>query len=482
MKGLYPSTICLIRVDCNMFNNDLDTKIYQTLPDLIIDKAAVRKLNLREARNIPSFVEEWLVSRYQTHDKTLETLYTEISHFMSKHLPIKTEKEQIKHRLQSGDAVVLLDRFSVRVNIKKNVKLLTIPSIDESSARVQDDVIAANEELLLEGQWGAGKLTIKQDKKDYFVELIEFKPMQSGKVKLDNMIQARKEFSTDEWIALLLRTMGYEPNSYTKEQQRHVILRLLPLVQNNLNMMELAPKGTGKSFIYNNLSRYVKVNSGSLTTAQLFKNMNTKELGLLGCYDLLVLDEGQSINFKGADDIHAKFKEYLESGHYSIGRDKVVSECGLMILANIDFYSDPIRPRRKDYIKHLPPLFHDDALLDRFHGIIPGWKIPRFTTESAAKGLGIKADVFGEYAHQIRIANKFEFDYGENILLKGDSRDVNAVTRISSALSKLLLLKPSSPEYQEYVLDPAIELRQRVREQLSELNPSEFNPFVNVVY
>jgi ATP-dependent Lon protease len=244
-------------------------------------------------------------------------------------------------------------------------------------------------------------------------------------------------------------------------------------------MMELAPKGTGKSFIYSNLSRYVWLNSGgALTQAQLFMNLNTKDVGLLGKYDLLVLDEGQSINFKGADDIHAKFKDYLESGQFSIGREKITSECGLIILANIELYDG--KPRQTDYIKNLPEMFHDDALLDRFHGIVPGWEIPRFTTESAAQGYGIKADVFGQYLHQLRTVSHVDFPFGDCPHLKGDSRDVKAVTRLASALSKLLLLNPDHPEYEQYVLNPAIELRQRVRGQLAELNPHEFKPYVEI--
>lgn len=458
---------------------NLDEKILSTLGELTIDKSVLSSLKIREARTIPSFVEEWLISRYQAPGKDIQQVYNEIIDFMSKHLPLKTEKEEIKHRLQMGESVVLLDRFTVRIDIKKNRKLVSIPCIDETRALVHDDVIQDNNDLLLGGQWGAGRLRVRQEGKDHIIELVEFRPMQSGRIKLDQMIDARKNFSTGEWIQLLLRTMGYEPSAYTNEQRLHVILRLLPLVQNNLNMMELAPKGTGKSFIFSNLSRYVWLNSGgALTQAQLFKNMNTQEPGLLARHDLLVLDEGQSINFKGADDIHAKFKDYLESGHYSIGQDKIVSECGLMILANIDLYNN--QPKRPDYIRHLPDLFQDDALLDRFHGIIAGWKIPRFTTESVAKGPGIKADVFGEYAHQIRTANKYEFEYGEVPTLKGDSRDVKAVTRLSSALSKLLLLSIDDPEYMQYVLQPAIELRNRVRQQLAELNPDEFRPTVNI--
>jgi ATP-dependent Lon protease len=203
-------------------------------------------------------------------------------------------------------------------------------------------------------------------------------------------------------------------------------------------------------------------------------NLNTNEIGLLGGkYDLLVLDEGQSINFKGADDIHAKFKDYLESGQFSIGGKKITSESGLIILANIDLYEG--KPRQADYIRHLPEMFHDSALMDRFHGIIPGWKIPRFTTDSAAQGVGIKADVFGEYLHQLRTVSHHEFPYGECLTLKGDSRDVKAVTRLASALSKLLLLNPGHSDYEEYVLNPAKDLRQRVRSQLAELNPQEFS-------
>ena len=459
----------------------LNQKINDAFSELVIDKALVRQLKIREKRTIPSFVEEWLISRFQAPHKTPTDIYQDITAFMSKHLPAKTEKETIKFQLQKGESVVLLDRFEVRIDIGKDKKLLTIPCLEERNASVSHEVLEKNQSLLEGGQWGAGRLFVNSDNKTKFIELVEFKPMQSGRVRLDQLIKARGQFTTREWIGLLLRTMGYEPSAYSDEQQNHVILRLLPLIQNNLNMMELAPKGTGKSFIYSNLSRYTWLNSGgALTQAQLFKNLTTKEIGLIGRYDLLVLDEGQSINFKGADDIHAKFKDYLESGHYSIGNDKITSECGLMILANIDLYDG--KPKQLDYIRHLPEMFHDDALMDRFHGIIAGWKIPRFTTECAAQGVGIKADVFGEYLHQLRTVSHLEFPYGECPPLKGDSRDVKAVQRLASALSKLLLLNPEHEDYEQYVFNPAKELRQRVRSQLMELNPQEFSEKINVQY
>lgn len=462
-----------------MNKEQLDFKIREIFNELTIDKALVRQLKIRDKRTIPTFVEEWLISKFQEPDKSNADVYNDVTSFMSKHLPAKMEKEKIKYQLQQNESVVLLDRFDARIDIKKDRKLMSIPCLDERNAHVTHEVLEQNESLLEGGQWGAGRLVVRDEGKDKVVELVEFHPMQSGMVRLEQLIHARKEFTTREWIGLLMRTMGYEPSAYTDEQQNNVILRLLPLVQNNLNMMELAPKGTGKSFIYSNLSRYVWLNSGgALTQAQLFMNLSTKEVGLIGKYDLLVLDEGQSINFKGADDIHAKFKDFLESGQYTVGAEKVTSECGLIVLANIDLYEG--LPRRVDYIRNLPEMFHDDALIDRFHGIIPGWKIPRFTTESAAQGYGIKADVFGQFLHQLRLVSHVEFPYGEVPNLKGDSRDVKAVTKLASALSKLLLLNPDDEGYEEYVMKPAMDLRQRVREQLAELNPNEFKPMVNI--
>ncbi len=458
----------------------MDEKISAAFSELVIDKALVRDLKIRENRSVTSFVEEWLVARFQKPDKSNAEIYTDVTGFMSQHLPSKNEKEPIKYRLDRGEPIVLLDRFEVTIDIRKGKKLLTIPCLEEKKASVTNEVLDKNQSLLEGGQWGAGRLMVNTDGKENVIELIEFNPMQSGKVKLEQLIKARVHFTTREWIYLLLRTMGYEPFAYSEEEQNNIILRMLPLVQNNINMMELAPKGTGKSFVFSNLSRYVYAHSGALTQAQLFKNLNTKEIGLMGRYDVLVLDEGQSINFKGADDIHANFKDYLESGHYSIGGQKITSECGLMILANIELFQG--EPRQKDYIKHLPEMFHESALLDRFHGIIPGWKIRRFSTDCAAQGIGIKADIFGEYLHQLRTVSHHEFPYGNGPNLKGDSRDVKAVTRLASALSKLLLINHDHPDYEEYVFNPALELRDRVRSQLKEVDPQEFSKPINVHY
>ncbi|WP_318523251.1 BREX system Lon protease-like protein BrxL [Photobacterium leiognathi] len=457
----------------------MNEKIEQCFGEIAINKKLVADLKLRESRTIPSFVEEWLVAKFSDPSEQSMETRRKITSFMAEHLPSKNDKEKIKWKLSNGNSVVILDKYTIRIDLKKGLTLVTIPSLDLTDGLVSEEVIHNNPEILVGGQWGAGRLQVVSHGKVQAVQLIDFKPMQSGKINLEQMVSARKNFSTSEWVDVLVRTMGCEPSAYSDRQKRYLILRLLPMIQNNLNMMELAPKGTGKSFIFSNLSRYVWLNSGgALSEAQLFYNLSSKQLGLMATNDVLVLDEGQSIQFKGESDIHAKFKAYLESGEFSRGAEKVTSECGLMILANIELHN--AQPKRLDFIRELPKMFHDDALLDRFHGIIPGWEIPRFTKDKITTGIGLKADAFGEYLHQLRSVSDVEFPYGKTPIFGGDIRDTKAVERISSALSKLLMLNPEDIDYEEYVLKPALELRTMVRQQISFMNPSEFSPELNV--
>ena len=455
-----------------------DQKLLDIFGDLVIDKALVRRVDVRGSRTIPSFVEEWLVTRFSSPGDEGGAVKRNILAFIEKHLPSKTDKNIFLHRLHDGEQATVLDFFSAKVHLKNDRKVVTVPSLGENKVAVEPSIIESNPDLLRGGLWGAGKLFYSRDHRELF--LIDFKPMQSGRVSLNKLSEARSSFSTQEWVDLIVRTMGLEPVTYSLQQRQRLILRLLPLVHPNINMMELAPKGTGKSFVFSNLSRYVWLNSGgALTQAQLFFNQNTREVGLIGGrYDLLVLDEGQSIDFQGADNIHAKFKDYLESGKYTVGSNQVSSECGLMILANIELFNH--KPKRDDFIRELPEMFHDSALLDRIHGILPGWEIPRFETTSAAAGFGFKADVFGEYAHQLRLASPEEFPFGIAPELTGDMRDVKAIKKLAVALSKLLMLNPGDPDYEEYVLKPAYGLRERVRSQLAAVDPFEYSPSLNV--
>jgi len=223
---------------------DLDRKIASTLGDLTIDKEQVRRLKIRDTRTITTFVEEWLVSRYDQPGREQGEIFCDISAFMSKHLPTKNEKETIKNRLLTGESVVLLDHFSVRIDLKKGKRLVKIPCLEEERAETSLALLDEHPDLMSGGQWGAGRLNVREEDKGNVIELIEFRPMQSGRVNLEALIEARHAFSTAEWLGVLLRTMGYEPDAYKEHERRSIVLRLLPLVHKNLNLMELAPKGT----------------------------------------------------------------------------------------------------------------------------------------------------------------------------------------------------------------------------------------------
>lgn len=204
----------------------INDKIRDNFRELTIDKSLVRTLAIRDKQAIPSFVEEWLVSRYQEDESSNNEIELKITDFMSKHLPSKSEKELIKNRIMRGETVVVLDRFDARVDIKKAKRLVSIPCLDESQALISDAVLDQNESLLEGGQWGAGQLSMEKDGKSNAIALIRFSPMESGVVELSSILEARKNFSTEEWIQFLMRTMGYEPATYTSNEQRKVILRL----------------------------------------------------------------------------------------------------------------------------------------------------------------------------------------------------------------------------------------------------------------
>ena len=309
--------------------------------------------------------------------------------------------------------------------------------------------------------------------------------MQTGRISLDVFLECRKEFTDDEWIDLIIRTMGYEPTKYSENEKLWLICRLIPIVQNRINMMELAPPNSGKSYIYNNISRYVWLTSGEISPAKLFYNLSTKQTGLLTKFDLLVLDEAQSINFRNSGEIQAQLKGYLEQGVYARGDLKATAECGLMLLANIELESDTSKinasgkvgkkPLKNDYIRKLSDAFLDYALIDRFHGIIPGWEISQFEEGFEANGLGLKTDFFAEVCHELRGVSSVSQRVRSKLALLGYKRDCNAIIRLSSALSKILLIDTDHPRFDELVINPAMEMRRLVRTQLHELNPHEFS-------
>ena len=285
--------------------------------------------------------------------------------------------------------------------------------------------------------------------------------------------------------------MGYEPGEYSEDEKLWLLCRLIPVVHNRVNMMELAPPGSGKSFVFNNISRHVWLTAAQISAPVLFYNRQTHTPGLLTRYDLLVLDEAQSIQFTNAAEIQAQLKGYLEQGVYTRGDCAATAECGLILLANIEIQPSPhgryrdgkpsYLPRRSDYIRKLPDVFLESPLVDRFHGIIPGWKIPPFETTQQASGYGLKADYFAEVCHALRSAADVAQSIRARLRLSGGKRDCTAIERLACGLAKLLLVDADHPRFQELVVHPAEEMRRHVRTQLHELDPHGYQPDLQCV-
>jgi len=282
----------------------------------------------------------------------------------------------------------------------------------------------------------------------------------------------RAQFSTNQWRDLMFCSMGYNPQhpNYTHAAKTWILARLLPLVEANYHLMELAPKGTGKSYVYENISSKVSmVSGGKITRAQLFFNARTREVGLLGRHDVVVLDEVQSLTFDNPDEVIGPLKTYLASNRYNCGGyQDISSDCSLMLLANIEL-DDFLQPKNpNNLVVDLPDLFSETALLDRFAGIIPGWKIPKFTYDMAASGAGLKMDFFWEALLSLRRDNRY-FTYAQQHSKFDKSatvRDQNAILKSASGFLKILYphLKLTVMDYERDCLKPACELRQAIRD------------------
>jgi ATP-dependent Lon protease len=455
-----------------MSSSELDNLIRDNFCDVCIDKRLSRQV-ASASQAIPDYVSDWLVSRYTTDGRVDDT---KISAFLAKHLPDKKHKNILLEELRKGQSLKILDAYTVRVDITNNKLKLDIPSLDVAGAAIRDAIVEENPLLLMGNVWGSGTLVSQAvgDKSDrHEVAMVDFKPMQTSKVDLGFFIDARKNFTLRQWRELLIRSIGYNPSVYTPNEQMHLLTRLTPLIQKSINLIELAPKGTGKSYIYSRLSRHAWLISGGVVTrAQLFYNMQSKTSGVITRFDAVVLDEIQTIKFSDEGELVGAMKGYLEQGEFRVMQFKGSSDAGIVLLGNIPLNEDST-PKEIDLLRGLPSWLQGQtsaALIDRFHGIIPGWYIRKIDKECLCDGMALKADYFGEIFHALRSRTEYMQWVKDHTRSNGNLRDINAVERLAAAFLKLLFpdLQTVSPElFQEYCLNPAKELRKRVRKQLA---------------
>ncbi|MHA1248538.1 MAG: BREX system Lon protease-like protein BrxL [Candidatus Helarchaeota archaeon] len=460
--------------------NNLKQKFQEIFGDKIVNK---RLAQLQEFSKLPRYVTEYLLMRYSDGDTITPENLMKINNFVRKHFPELREKQKILNDIMETGEYKLLDFFSLETDIINETHYVIIPSLDiRKECRILPDIIDRYENLLRGGMWGIG--TISYDRRSEIdsrpLLLTEFIPFQVSNFDFDEYIENRSKFSLDEWIILLINSIGLNPAKYNRRQKLILLSRLIPLVEPNVNIIELGPKGTGKTFSFRHISHYVHiVSGGTVSPAQLFFNLNTKSLGLLGLKECVVFDEVSKISFIHTDEIMGKLKDYMESGNFDRGGKSLKSDASIVLLGNLPVkeISGIFQPMTHHLFDVLPKFLKDTAFLDRLNGFIPGWELSRIShsTLHLSKDYGLISDYFCEVLHEAR---KLDFrsiikkivSFGDEV----DIRDEKSIEKIASGLLKILL--PNAHIELDYnilelVMNIAIEYRQRIIDQLHVMDP-----------
>ncbi|MCR4857683.1 MAG: BREX system Lon protease-like protein BrxL [Bacteroidales bacterium] len=453
---------------------EIETKIRTAFSSNAIYKNPAATNSLFVGRNLPSFVKDFLLKKFIDSEGHIDQGL--LTSFLNSVMP----KEPIKERLRDNSEVTVLARFIVSIDLVKGVTRFAIPDMDikEKEGQIPEYVYSKHKGELVDGEkWGIIKLCVMPDddgKKNH-IEMVDYKPFKPYKsVDIQYFQEARKHFTTEEWLDVLLSAMEYDANGFESISQKiEFLTRLLIFLEPRLNVIELAPKGTGKSYVFGNLSKYGwLVSGGKVTRAKLFYDKQKKQNGIIKNHDFTVFDEIQTIVFQEPSEIQAALKSYLESGKTTIDNNEFSSECGLMLMGNIPLTKEK-RPVSNLYFNSLPVNFRESALLDRFHCFIEGWHLPRINKSMIFKGWTINVEYFSEIMHTLRTNNQYSLLFDELVTFEKDAdmRDFNAVKRITTAYMKLLFPHWISKEdvnlgeFDLFCLQPAIRRRGIIKEQ-----------------
>jgi ATP-dependent Lon protease len=455
---------------------ELDRKAHAILGDKVVVKSLAQQAAFQR---LPRYVSEYLIAKYVKPETWRDDL-AKIQAKIKELLPDLEHRELLKEKLLARGEVTLIDDVEVRVDLKGGQRWAKVPALGDSRVRVPQTVTEQHPGLLLGGLWGTAKVKYAPEANaDAPNELIAFTPFQVGPPDVAAYRAARSQFTTDEWMALILQSAGYAANAFPDRRARLLLLaRMAPLVEQNINAIELGPRQTGKTFLLRNLSpRVFTVSGGRTTPANLFVNLATRQVGILGTRKVVVFDEIAHTTFGDESETISTLKDYMESSQFSRGALGFAADAGLVFTGNLDVEGQLPHPRYSHLLEPLPDELIDSAFQDRIHGYIPGWEVPKITPTSVATGVGFVTDYFGEVLIRLR-EESFADRIREVPLHPGmTKRDQTSIERFGSGLMKLLYPdgKVTGPELEEIVTF-ACELRQRIHQQLCALAPGEFKP------
>jgi len=457
-------------------------KLKECFDEMVVYKD-LKKTNFFSALSLPSFLRDWLLKQFEDENGSLDI--EGVKNFINEYLPQKSDWISIKDRIvNERDRVKFLTKISIDIDVKTNETTFALPDfgLTNKETMIELQVWDKCKNELVKGKetWGVIELGYRppEDRKlPGKIKLLSFKNFCPYNIDLNFYKEARKEFNVEEWIDVILGAIDYNASGYkTIDEKLAMITRLLPFVEKRLNLIELAPKGTGKSYLFGRVSKFGWLSSGGvMSRAKMFYDISKRSQGLVCNHDFIALDEVQTITFADVDEMRAALKGYMESGVFTVGNYEGIADAGIVLLGNIKKEN---MDEYLDMFTDLPKEFHESALLDRFHGFIKGWDIPRMHDDLKMNGWALNSEYFCTILHMLRSDASYRSIVDQLIEVpeKSDTRDTEAVKRLSTAFLKLLfpnvktISDIKSAEFNRYCLRPAVRMRSTIMTQLAILD------------
>ncbi len=463
--------------DNTVIDSDLDVLLHEHFAGRVVRKDLTKLV--KEGANVPVYVLEYLLGNYCATDDPVvinDGLAT-VKRILAENYVRPDEAEQMKSIIRERGRLRVIDKVSVKLNEKRDVYEASLLNLGTRSIEVDPTTVRKYEKLLAGGIWSIITLQYYYDagqKSSPFV-VEQLKPIQMPNMDMEELLAGRSAFTENQWIDILLRSSGYEPTQFDERAKWHILCRLVPLVENNFNVCELGPRGTGKSHIYKEISPYsILVSGGQTTVANLFYNLSSRMVGLVGLWDVVAFDEVAGISFKDKGGVQI-MKDYMASGSFARGRDQINAQASMVFIGNINQSVDTL-VKTSHLLSPFPEAMIDPAFFDRFHAYIPGWEIPKMRPEFFTNQYGLIVDYLAEFLREMRkrnfgdAINKY-YKLGRDL----NQRDTIGVRHTVSGLLKLLY--PNERYTKESVqrcLEYALETRRRVKEQLKKIGGMEF--------
>ena len=459
--------------------DDLNRKLRVNFDGKIVRKDLTK--SIKEGANVPVYVLEFLLGQYcSSEDSTvIEDGVNAVKRILADNYVRPDEAEKIKSLLRQKGSYTVIDRITVHLNIKKDTYEAEFSNLGIKEIPISEIYPSQFDRLLCGGIWCIVQLDYmynEEDKNASPISIRKLTPIQMPHIELSELKEGRKAFTKEEWMTILLRSIGMEAEELTEREQWLLIARMLPLVENNFNLCELGPRSTGKSQLYKERSpNSILVSGGQTTVANLFYNMSRKTVGLVGLWDCVAFDEVAGINFKDKDGIQI-MKDYMASGSFARGKEEKAATASMVFVGNINQSVDVLLKTSSLFDPFPPEMGTDTAFLDRMHCYIPGWEIPKFRPHHFTNDYGFITDYLAEFVRELRkeqygdALDKY-FRLGKNL----NQRDTIAVRKMVGGFLKLLYPNGEFTKDQlEEVLCISLEMRRRVKEQLKKLGGMEF--------